>query len=81
MGIIGLIITGLLAGLIARFLIPGKTKPSGLIMTTILGIFGSFVAGYLGEALGLYTVGEPIGFFGAVIGAVIVVFIYNKLRN
>lgn len=81
MGIIGLIITGLLAGLIARFLIPGKTKPGGLIMTTILGITGSFVAGYLGQTLGLYEVGEPVGFLGAVIGAIIVVFIYNKLRS
>lgn len=81
MGIIGLIITGLLAGLIARFLIPGKTKPGGLIMTTILGIIGSFVAGYLGQMLGLYQVGEPVGFLGAVIGAIIVVFIYNKLRS
>lgn len=81
MSIIGLIITGLLAGLIARFLIPGKTKPGGLIMTTILGIIGSFVAGYLGQMLGLYQVGEPVGFLGAVIGAIIVVFIYNKLRS
>lgn len=80
MGILGLIITGLFAGLIARFLIPGKTKPGGLIMTTILGIIGSFVAGYLGQMLGLYTVGEPVGFIGAVIGAIIVVLIYNKLR-
>lgn len=81
MGIIGLIITGLLAGLIARFLIPGKTKPGGLIMTTILGIIGSFVAGYLGQMLGLYQVGEPVGFLGAVIGAIIVVYIYNRMRS
>lgn len=81
MGIIGLIITGLFAGLIARFLIPGKTKPGGLIMTTILGIIGSFVAGYLGQMLGLYEVGEPVGFLGAVIGAILVIFVYNKLRN
>lgn len=81
MGILGLIITGLLAGLIARFVLPGKTKPGGLIMTTVLGIIGSFVAGYLGQMLGLYTVGEPVGFIGAVIGAIIVVFIYNKLRT
>jgi len=81
MGILGLIITGLFAGLIARFLIPGKTKPGGLIMTTILGIIGSFVAGYLGQMLGLYQVGEPVGFLGAVIGAIIVVYIYNRLRD
>lgn len=81
MNILALIFTGLFAGLIARFLIPGKTKPGGLIMTTLLGIIGSFVAGYLGQMLGLYQVGEPVGFLGAVVGAVIVVFIYNKLRN
>lgn len=81
MSILGLIITGLIAGLIARFVIPGKTKPGGLIMTTILGIIGSFVAGYLGQMLGLYQVGEPVGFLGAVIGAILVVFVYNKLRS
>ncbi|WP_427452442.1 GlsB/YeaQ/YmgE family stress response membrane protein [Litorimonas sp. WD9-15] len=81
MGIIGLILTGLFAGLIARFLIPGKTKPGGLIMTTLLGIIGSFVAGYLGQMLGFYQVGEPVGFLGAVIGAIIVVYIYNRLRD
>ena len=81
MGILGLIITGLFAGLIARFLIPGKTKPGGLIMTTVLGVIGACTAGYFGQMLGLYEVGEPAGFLGAVVGAVVIVFIYNKLRS
>lgn len=81
MSILGLIITGFFAGLIARFLTPGKTKPGGLILTTLFGILGSVVAGYLGQILGVYKVGEPAGFLGAVIGAMIVVYVYNKMRS
>lgn len=80
MSILGLIITGFFAGLIARFLTPGKTKPGGLILTTLFGILGSVVAGYLGQILGIYKVGEPAGFLGAIIGAMIVVYVYNKMR-
>lgn len=81
MSILGLIITGFFAGLIARFLTPGKTKPGGLILTTLFGILGSVVAGYLGQILGIYKVGEPAGFLGAIIGAMIVVYVYNKMRS
>lgn len=81
MSFLGLIITGFFAGLIARFLTPGKTKPGGLILTTLFGILGSVVAGYLGQILGIYKVGEPAGFLGAVIGAMIVVYVYNKMRS
>ena len=71
MGIIGTIVIGFLVGLVARFLKPGDDK-MGLIVTTLLGIVGAFVGTYLGQALGVYQVGEPAGFIGAVIGAVIV---------
>lgn len=71
MGIIGTIVIGFLVGLVARFIKPGDDK-MGLILTTILGIIGAVVGSYLGQALGIYEVGEPAGFIGAVLGAIIV---------
>lgn len=71
MGIIGTIIIGFLVGLVARFIKPGDDA-LGFIGTTIVGIVGAFVGSYLGQAFGIYQVGEPIGFIGAVIGAMIV---------
>lgn len=77
MGIIWTIIIGFLAGVVAKFLMPGNNEPSGFIMTTILGIVGAFVASFLGQALGWYKAGEGAGFIGAVVGALIVLFIYG----
>jgi uncharacterized membrane protein YeaQ/YmgE (transglycosylase-associated protein family) len=77
MSIIWTIIIGFLAGVVAKFIMPGDNEPSGFIMTTILGIVGSFVASYLGQALGWYKAGEGAGFIGAVVGAVIVLLIYG----
>jgi uncharacterized membrane protein YeaQ/YmgE (transglycosylase-associated protein family) len=71
MGIIGTIVIGFFAGLLARFLKPGDDK-MGFIITTMVGIVGAFVGTYLGQSLGIYHVGEPAGFLGAVIGAIIV---------
>jgi uncharacterized membrane protein YeaQ/YmgE (transglycosylase-associated protein family) len=76
MGIIVMIIVGFIVGLIARAIMPGEQK-LGLIMTTILGIVGSLVAGYLGTALHLYSPGEGAGWIGSIIGAIIVLFIYG----
>lgn len=73
-GIIGTIIIGFLAGLVARFIKPGDDK-AGLIMTTILGIIGAFVGSFLGQAFGIYGPNEPAGFIGAVVGAIIVLSI------
>lgn len=78
MGILGTIIIGFIVGLIARFLKPGRDE-MGLIMTTLLGIVGAIVGGYIGEAMGIYRVGEPVGFIGSVVGAVIVLFIVEAL--
>ena len=72
MGIIWTIVIGFIAGVIAKFLMPGKNKPAGFILTTILGIVGAIVATYLGQALGWYGPNEGAGFVGAVVGAVIV---------
>ena len=77
MGIIWTIIIGFLAGVIAKFLVPGNNEPSGFILTTILGVFGAIVAGYLGQSLGWYTSGEGAGLIGAVVGAVIVLFVWG----
>ena len=77
MGILWTIIIGLIAGIIAKFLYPGSNEPSGFILTTILGIVGAVVATYLGQALGWYRAGEGAGIIGAVVGAILVLFIYG----
>ena len=77
MGILWTIIIGFVAVIIAKFLYPGSNEPSGFILTTILGIVGAVLATYLGQALGWYRVGEGAGLIGAVVGAVIVLFIYG----
>jgi uncharacterized membrane protein YeaQ/YmgE (transglycosylase-associated protein family) len=77
MGILWTIIIGFIAGVIAKFIMPGDNEPSGFILTTILGIVGAFVATYLGQALGWYRPGEGAGLIGAVFGAVIVLFVYG----
>jgi uncharacterized membrane protein YeaQ/YmgE (transglycosylase-associated protein family) len=77
MGVIWTIIIGFVAGLIAKFVMPGDNEPSGFILTTILGIVGAFVATYLGQALGWYRPGEGAGLVGAVVGAIIVLLIYG----
>ncbi|NCS87290.1 MAG: GlsB/YeaQ/YmgE family stress response membrane protein [Ignavibacteria bacterium] len=76
MEIIGTIIVGLIAGIIAKLLMPGK-DPGGCIITILLGIAGAFVATYLGKFLGIYEPGETAGFFGAIIGAVIILWLYR----
>jgi uncharacterized membrane protein YeaQ/YmgE (transglycosylase-associated protein family) len=78
MNILWLILIGFVAGLIARFLHPGvSNEPSGFILTTLLGIAGSFVATYLGQALGWYQAGQGAGLIGAVVGAVIVLVVWG----
>ena len=77
MGILWTIIIGFIAGVLAKFIMPGDNEPSGFILTTILGIVGAFVASYLGQALGWYRPGEGAGLIGAVVGAIIVLFVYG----
>jgi uncharacterized membrane protein YeaQ/YmgE (transglycosylase-associated protein family) len=81
MGIVWTIIIGFVAGVIAKFLVPGKNEPSGFILTTILGIVGAFLASYLGQALGFYQPGQGAGLIGAVVGAVIVLFIWGMVTR
>jgi uncharacterized membrane protein YeaQ/YmgE (transglycosylase-associated protein family) len=78
MHILWLILIGFVAGVIAKFLHPGSSnEPSGFILTTLLGIAGSFVATYLGQALGWYQAGEGAGLIGAVVGAIIVLVVWG----
>src|SRR3954469_1749506 len=81
MGIIWTIIIGFIAGVIAKFLMPGPNEPSGFILTTILGIVGAFVATFLGQAVGWYRAGEGAGLIGAVVGAVIVLAIWGAIAS
>ena len=81
MGIIWTIIIGFLAGIVAKFIMPGKNEPSGFILTTILGIVGAFVATYLGQALGWYGPNDGAGFIGAVVGAIIVLAVWGAFAG
>ncbi|MGY4330204.1 putative membrane protein YeaQ/YmgE (transglycosylase-associated protein family) [Bradyrhizobium sp. LB7.2] len=81
MSIIWTIIIGFIAGVIAKLIMPGDNEPSGFILTTILGIVGAFVATYLGQALGWYQPGQGAGLIGAVVGAIIVLFVYGMVAG
>jgi uncharacterized membrane protein YeaQ/YmgE (transglycosylase-associated protein family) len=78
-GILWIILIGFVAGMIARFLTPGPNNPSGFILTVVLGIAGSFLATFIGQAVGWYRADQGAGFIGATVGAVIVLFIWNRL--
>ena len=80
MHILWTILLGLLAGIIAKFIFPGRQN-MGWIMTTLLGIAGSFVATYLGQWLKIYQPGETAGFLGAIVGALILLLIYSMIKR
>lgn len=80
MGIITTIIVGFIVGLIARAVMPGDQK-MGIIMTTILGIVGAIVAGYLGQLAGWYQAGEPAGWIASVVGAIVLLLIVGLVRK
>ena len=80
MSIIWAIIVGLVAGALARLIVPGK-QPGGFIVTIILGIVGALLATFLGKALGWYEPGESAGLIGATLGAILVIIVYNMIRK
>ena len=80
MSIIGTIVVGFIVGLIARALKPGNDR-MGIIMTTLLGIAGAFIARYAGQAMHLYTANEPAGWIASVIGAIVLLFIVSLVRG
>lgn len=80
MSLIWTIVIGFIVGLVAKMLMPGR-DPAGFFITAALGIVGALVATFLGRALGLYSPGEPAGFIGSVIGAIIVLLVYHLIRR
>lgn len=80
LAILGTIIIGFFAGLIAKFLMPGR-DPKGFLVTIVLGIGGAFLFTWLGQSLGFYAPGQTAGFFGAVLGAIIILVIYRVIAG
>jgi uncharacterized membrane protein YeaQ/YmgE (transglycosylase-associated protein family) len=78
MSIITMLVIGLLVGIVAKFLMPGD-DPGGFFITALLGVAGSFIAGYIGRAAGWYTAGEPVSFLASVGGAVVLLILYRLL--
>jgi len=76
MHIIGWILFGLIVGIVAKFLMPGR-DPGGFVITAVLGIVGGLVGGFVGRAMGWYRDGDAVGFLMAVIGAIIVLALYR----
>jgi uncharacterized membrane protein YeaQ/YmgE (transglycosylase-associated protein family) len=81
MSILLTILIGFIAGVVAKFLMPGRNEPSGFVLTTILGIVGAVVATYLGQAIGWYRAGEGAGLIGAIVGALVVLFVWGMVSN
>jgi uncharacterized membrane protein YeaQ/YmgE (transglycosylase-associated protein family) len=79
-GVLGWILFGLVVGIIAKLLMPGR-DPGGFIITALLGIAGAVLGGFIGRAFGFYGPGEPAGFLMSTLGAVVLLFIYHKLRR
>ena len=77
--LIWIVIIGFLAGIIARVLSPGPNNPQGLILTTVLGIAGAFVATFIGQAVGWYRLDQGAGLIGGTVGALVVLFVWNRL--
>jgi uncharacterized membrane protein YeaQ/YmgE (transglycosylase-associated protein family) len=80
MHLLWVIVVGFAVGFIARLLMPGR-DPGGFIITILLGIAGAFVATYIGQHLGWYREGQPAGFVGAVLGAMLLLIIYRLIRR
>ncbi len=79
MSILWIILIGFVAGIIARLVAPGPNNPSGFILTTVLGVAGAFLATWIGQMIGWYRPDQGAGFIGAIVGALIVLFIWHRL--
>jgi uncharacterized membrane protein YeaQ/YmgE (transglycosylase-associated protein family) len=79
MHILWIILIGFVAGIIARFLAPGPNNPTGFVLTTAIGIAGAFAATYIGQMIGWYRLDQGAGLIGAIVGALIVLFIWHRL--
>jgi len=74
------LISGLIIGALAKFIMPGR-DPGGIIITILLGIAGAFVGSYLGQTLGWYQPGEPAGWIVSILGAIVLLAIYRMLKR
>jgi uncharacterized membrane protein YeaQ/YmgE (transglycosylase-associated protein family) len=77
--VLWILIVGLVAGIIARLVSPGPNKPTGFILTIVLGVAGAFLATFIGQAIGWYRADQGAGFIAATLGALAVLFIWNRL--
>ena len=77
MGILSWILFGLVVGVIAKLLMPGR-DPGGFVITIVIGIVGALLGGFLGRILGLYREGDAVGFFMAVLGSILLLWIYRR---
>jgi len=80
MAYVWMAVIGFVVGLLARAILPG-TQSLGIILTTLLGIAGSFVAGFVGQALGWYPAGAPVGFIASVVGAIVLLFVVGLIKG
>jgi uncharacterized membrane protein YeaQ/YmgE (transglycosylase-associated protein family) len=80
MSFVWMALVGLLVGFVARAILPG-TQSLGMILTAVLGVAGSFAAGFLGQAVDFYQAGEGAGFIGSVVGAILLLFVVSKLKG
>jgi len=80
MDILYAILIGLVTGVIAKFLMPGR-DPGGFVITTIIGISGAILAKLIGQSLGWYEAGESVGFVAAIVGAILLLFLYRTIRG
>lgn len=78
MAILGWIVFGLIVGIVAKLLMPGR-DPGGFIVTMLLGVVGAMLGGFLGRAVGFYGPNQAAGFFMSVVGAILVLFIYRRM--
>ena len=81
MGFIWTIVIGFVAGVVAKFVMPGPNEPQGFVLTAILGIVGAFAATYIGQAMGWYGPGQGAGLIGAVIGSIAVLAVYGMVAG
>ncbi len=79
MGFLWIVVIGFVAGIIARLLSSAPNKPTGFILTTVLGIAGAFLATFIGQAVGWYAPDQGAGFVAATVGAIVVLFLWSRI--
>lgn len=80
LGVIWTLIVGFFVGLFARILLPGR-DPAGMLVTSLVGVLGSFVAAYIGSYLGWYQAGDGVGLFASILGSMIVLLVFRIIRG